>query len=300
MFGELLAVGSAFCLSANSILMTIIGKRFGSVVAVRGMVTIAFFIATCLHLVLVGLPDLTIFPVEQVIYLMLAGVLAFSFGAVASMMAFVRIGPRLTSLVVALGPIFSSIFAFFIFGEALTLMEMVGIALTLGGIMFVVTEPDKDLDVGTEAIGSRDYWLGVFFAFCAAILQSLILILNRKGLATPIEPITAIWIRLIAGFAVLWVMTIAQKQVIFSLKTLATSPTGLGFLSLSSILGPNMNVFLILSALQLAPVGIVSTLSNLKPIILIPLGYLIFNEHITRRATVGTFVAVTGTVIIFL
>jgi drug/metabolite transporter (DMT)-like permease len=70
-------------------------------------------------------------------------------------------------------------------------------------------------------------------------------------------------------------------------------------LALAGFLGPTFGVFLVLVALETAPVGIVSALSNLKPIILVPIGFFFFHEHISRRAILGTLVAVVGTIMIF-
>ena len=53
-------------------------------------------------------------------------------------------------------------------------------------------------------------------------------------------------------------------------------------------------------ALQRTPVGIASTLVNLTPIFLIPISYAVFGERITRRAVVGTLIAVSGTALLFL
>jgi drug/metabolite transporter (DMT)-like permease len=51
-------------------------------------------------------------------------------------------------------------------------------------------------------------------------------------------------------------------------------------------------------SLQAAPVGVTSTLVSLSPIFLIPIGFVVFHDKITRRAVVGTVIAIVGTAIL--
>jgi drug/metabolite transporter (DMT)-like permease len=53
-------------------------------------------------------------------------------------------------------------------------------------------------------------------------------------------------------------------------------------------------------AIQLTRVGIAATLMALPPVILIPLGYLIYRERVSRRGIIGTLIAFVGVAIIFL
>ncbi len=53
-------------------------------------------------------------------------------------------------------------------------------------------------------------------------------------------------------------------------------------------------------AVQNAPIGVASTLMALPPILLIPLTHWVFGEQITRRAVVGTMVALAGAALLFL
>ena len=67
-----------------------------------------------------------------------------------------------------------------------------------------------------------------------------------------------------------------------------------------SLTGPFIGVWLSLISVQKAPLGIASTLMSLMPIILLPVGYFLFDERIGMRAIGGTVVAFVGTAILFL
>jgi drug/metabolite transporter (DMT)-like permease len=67
-----------------------------------------------------------------------------------------------------------------------------------------------------------------------------------------------------------------------------------------TIVGPFLGIWLSLVAVQLTPVGVAATLMALPPVILIPLGYFIYNERISRRSILGTVLAFAGVALIFL
>ncbi len=67
-----------------------------------------------------------------------------------------------------------------------------------------------------------------------------------------------------------------------------------------ALFGPVTGVTLSLVALQLAPVGVASTLMALSPVLLLPLLRLVFKEPIRPRAVAGTLLAMAGVAILFL
>ena len=71
------------------------------------------------------------------------------------------------------------------------------------------------------------------------------------------------------------------------------------YVLIATIAGPVIGVWLALTSVQLAPLGVATTLQSLPPIFLIPIGYFVFKEKITRRAVLGTIVALIGSVLLF-
>ena len=63
--------------------------------------------------------------------------------------------------------------------------------------------------------------------------------------------------------------------------------------------GPFLGIWGSMVAVQNAPLGIASTLMALPPILLIPLTHWIFHEPVTRRAVIGTLIALAGAALIF-
>ena len=67
-----------------------------------------------------------------------------------------------------------------------------------------------------------------------------------------------------------------------------------------SLIGPFLGVWLSIVSIQLAPLGVASTLMSLNPIFLLPFAFIIFKERVSLRAVLGTLVSVAGIVILFL
>lgn len=297
--GQLAAIGAACFFAVNTTILARAGKQLGSVIAVRGAIALALIWVTILHTLTIALPDLSKVELYRLGYLFASGVVGFGFGAVFMTMALVRLGPRLSSLIVALSPVFSSIMAWIFFAEELEPSKYMGIALTLAGIAFVVTEKrPKAKDVALD-IEPRDYFLGMLFAVLTAFFQSTVFVLNRVGAEGDFPALTGTLIRLLGGVIILWVVALLRREFISTIKTYAKSMSGMRLLLLSSILGPTIGVSLVIVAVQQAPVGIASALSNLTPIILVPISHFFLGERISIRAVIGTLIAVLGTIIIF-
>jgi drug/metabolite transporter (DMT)-like permease len=124
--------------------------------------------------------------------------------------------------------------------------------------------------------------------------------MSKQGLADDFSPISGNVIRLISASLLIWILTILQGQVQTTFSTLRRHPQSLKWITIGAIFGPFIGVSLSLLAVQKAPVGIASTLMQLTPIILLPIGYFVFHEQIGRRAVMGTVLAIMGTAAIFL
>ncbi len=99
--------------------------------------------------------------------------------------------------------------------------------------------------------------------------------------------------------AIIWALAIANRQVISSYRDLKAHPRALWFVTGGTILGPVLGVWLSLVAVQNANAGIVSTLSSLMPIFLIPISYFVYGERVTKQGIIGTFIAIIGTILLF-
>jgi drug/metabolite transporter (DMT)-like permease len=97
---------------------------------------------------------------------------------------------------------------------------------------------------------------------------------------------------------VIWLWALIQGQLRPTIEGLRIRQARWAIL-VGTVAGPFIGMTLSLAAVQLAHVGIASTLMALSPVFLLPLAHWIFKDRITQRAIVGTVVAMVGVAVIF-
>lgn len=294
LLGQMAALGAAVAFSFTSTMFTLAGRKYGALVLMRSSLPIGLIGMVLLHWTTVGEP----FPHDvgtRWVWLGTSGIIGFWLGSISLVNAFVLIGPRLSLLVGASAPILSSILAWLFFNEGLESQAVVGIVLTLGGITWVVSEHGQD---PSQLTPERHKW-GILFALGGALGQATSVLLAKQGLQGDFDPLSGSLIRLIVATMAIWLFTIVRGQAQLTLQKLREYPREFQQMSVGAIAGPVIGASLSLVAVANAPVGVATTLLNLTPIFLIPISYVVFKERITRRAVVGTIIAIMGTAVLF-
>lgn len=297
--GELAAVGTSLAFSIGSTLFTFAGRTVGTSVMNRVRLALALVFTVLLHWLLVG----TFYPAgtsrEVVLWMSLSGVVGYVFGDTCLFQAFVMIGPRLSMLMMALAPILSAMMAWVFLHEALSLIEITGIVITMAGIAYVIGEPNGTTDHDTPRPDRRTYGIGLLFGLGGALGQAGGSLLSKIGLASGIPALSGNAIRLTAAVLLVWLWATVRGESGATLRTMRRRQRAMAFVVIATLVGPVIGVWLSLTSVQLAPLGVVTTLQSLPPIFLIPIGYFVFKEHITRRDILGTLVALTGSILLF-
>lgn len=293
--GEMAAIITAFCWAFTSMLFSYSGRQVGSRVVNLSRLLFAVLLMGSTHFFMFGefLP-LNVEPFRWG-WLGLSAVLGLVVGDSGLFQAFVLLGPRLATLIMALVPIFSTFFGWLFFGETVSSLELTGIILTVSGVAWVVTERRT----GRVVVENKQYGLGIMFGVIGALGQSSGLIAAKFGLVDNFSPASATVIRMLVAMLVLWGIAIFQGRAGGTFAHWRNKQVILAILG-GTILGPFIGVWLSLVAVQLARVGIAATLMALSPVILIPLSYFILKEKISLRAVVGTLLAIIGVALIFL
>lgn len=74
----------------------------------------------------------------------------------------------------------------------------------------------------------------------------------------------------------------------------------MGCISLGAVLGPFLGVTASLVALQHTAAGIVSSLSSLSPVLIIPFSMLFFKEKVLPKEVLGALISIAGVILLFL
>lgn len=302
--GHLAALGTSVAWTFVSIFFTFAGREVGSPIVNRTRLLLALGFVALTHWVTLGAP----FPFDaepaRFGWLGLSGVIGFVIGDACLIQAFVMIGPRLAMLLMSLNPVFGTIIAWVWLGEKLEEPTLLGIALAVGGVALVVSDPANEpereaADLAQRRANLRRLGMGALLALVGAICQAIGLVFSKQGLTGDFSALSGNLIRLTAASAAIWAVTALQGQMRANFRQLRTHPRAWRAIVGGAIAGPFLGVWLSLIAVQHAPIGIASTLMGLAPIFLLPVGRVLFDERITPRAIAGTVVAFVGTAILF-
>ena len=280
--------------SLTAVFFSYSGRLVGSEVVNRSRLLFAFLFLAISHWFLEG----SFFPGQvegfRWFWLALSSVLGLVLGDTFLFQAYVLIGPRLSMLLMSTVPIYSALFGWLLFDENISRIELSGILLAVAGIGWVVTEKQSGMNV----VANKQYKSGIFFGLLGALGQVANLVTARYGLVGGFPSISATIIRILVAIIVMWGYALLRGKVGY---TIGRWREGKAFSAMlgGAVVGPFLGIWLSLIAIQLARLGIASTLMALPPVILIPIEYLVYKKPVSARGMAGTAVAIMGVALIF-
>jgi drug/metabolite transporter (DMT)-like permease len=194
--------------------------------------------------------------------------------------------------------VLSALLALLFTGETLSTGQILGIALTLAGVAWVIS--DKKNNSSQREKQQRFYTKGILYGVGAAACQALGLVTAKFGLTGGFSALSGTLIRMVSAAALIWLLTLFSRQVNITLTTLANQSKLIWLILAGSFAGPFLGVTLSLVAVQNTALGVASTLSSLSPLFLLPIGYFFFSERFGWRAISGTILAMMGVALLFL
>lgn len=300
LIGDSAALLTAFLWTGSSMLFTSAGKKIGFIGVNAYRSAMAVGLLVCAHLILLG----SMLPAAsnaQWFWMGLSGIVGLGIGDFGLFAAYVLIGPRRSVLIMALSPIFASVGAYFMLGETFPPLAVLGIAVTLTGIIVVLLEKEEKQAVAADG-GKRKTW-GIFAAFVAAIGQGVGLVFSKKGMylgvSVAMNPVSAALIRMTLATLFVWICALSFRKLPELQKT-AKNKDGLKYVVGGTLIGPFLGMTLSMFAVAYTQTGIAQTLMSLMPLIIIPLMWVISREKTNKRGIIGAIVAVLGVAILFL
>ena len=293
--GEITALAAALSFSLASVSYTLAGRKFGASasMALSLVVTLGFLLP--MHTLVVG----QVFPLaasaQRFFVLGASSLMGYVISALYLLRAFQILGPRLTLLITSASPIVAALLAWLVLGQALPAHAVLGIALVLGGVFFVVAEKHA----GPVARKHAETRRGIAMAIASAIAQGASYVFMAEGVADGYPAMSASIIRAVVGLVALLAIISLRGKLRANARLIHTELRGLGMIALAALGGPVFGATLVLVSLQFTSVGISSTLTGTTPVMMIPISFLVFGERITLRAVVGTLAAVAGVALLF-
>jgi drug/metabolite transporter (DMT)-like permease len=208
--------------------------------------------------------------------------------------AFVDLGGRLSLLILCTVPIMTSILGYFVFGEVLEAITIIGIVITISAISVVVlTKRTK------EKKFEPHIFKGIVFASIGAIAQSLGLVFSKLGMGETLGAFEATQIRAIAamiGFIIYLTIVNGWRRLGLAFK----DKVAMKYIILGSIFGPFLGVSSSLLAMRYTSIGVATTIAQLNVILIIPFSVILFKEKVNKIEVIASIVAFIGVALLFI
>lgn len=268
-------------------------KRTSSLAVAYLRIIFAFILISLLLWVMRGKPLPTDATPSAWLWLSLSGLVGFVIGDIFLFEAYVSIGARISLLLMSFSPVITGLLSYFIFGEVLQPLAIVGIVLTLAGIAVVVlTKGDhNNLKLRVDSYG-------VLCGVMGAVGQSVGTILSKQGMGN-YDAFAATQIRIIAsilGFTLFFFIGKHWQKLATLLKdTHASLQTAAG-----AVFGTTLGVGFSLLAIQHTQAAVAAAIMSIMPVLIIPVNWLVLKEKIKWIEMLGALVTVVGVILLYL
>ena len=295
LWAQAAGLGTAFLWSISALCWSASGRRVGALPVTVLRLLLASAIMLAVRWVWRGSP-IPEAPPHAAWLLVLSGVTGMALGDFLLFISLVKIGPRLGMLILSLCPIVTAIIAWVFTGESIDALGVAGIALTVGGIVAVVSGPRPP---GPWHGDRRRYLAGIGWCLLSVLCASTGFVLTRTAMAwckaenLPLDDFDAAAIRILSGTALCWVVVPLIGQLGQTLRACHDRKAML-IVTLGTIVGPVTGVWLCMIAFHALRAGIATALISTSPIMMIPLGYFLHRDRPGWRGLIGTAVAIVG------
>ncbi|MDD3827573.1 MAG: DMT family transporter [Anaerolineae bacterium] len=301
LMGELAALGGAFLWAVASVIYTRVGRAVGpaEMNLLKNVVALAMLGLTLLF-VGQALPDAA---GPAVALLLLSGVVGIGLGDTAYFETLNAVGPRRALLLETLAPPLAALLALVFLGERLHPGAWLGIAVTVVGVTWVITERAPQAGSGTAreavAVAGGRLRRGLLFGLLAALAQAGGAVLSRAAfLEADVSSLWSAFLRLAAGAVVLgpW-LALTRCRVGGWLRQPGAAALG-GRLLAAITLGTYLALWLQQVSLKLTLAGVAQTLFATSPLFVLPFAAW-QGERISLRAALGAGLALGGVALLF-
>ena len=236
-------------------------------------------------------------PGNDLLPVMLSGLIGIALGDTALFAALTRLGPRRTMILFSMNAPISTLLGFILLGEVLTPLELAGTLVTIAGVVLAIAfgnSPGKSHK--WEAV-SGPLWVGVVLGLIAATGQSLGSLIIRPIMAEGADAVAVSAIRI--GISALTLIALGFLPVRSFRMRNPLSVRPLLMTALSGFVAMGVGMTLVAYALSGGEVGIVSTLAATSPVLMLPLLWIATGNRPAAAAWVGAVMVFVGAAMIF-
>jgi drug/metabolite transporter (DMT)-like permease len=293
--GEWAAAGTALLWTLSSLAWTSAGRQVGAMSVGFVRLLLAIPMLMVYGLLVRGLPLPTDANAETWCILGLSGLLGFFAADICLFKSFLLIGPRLSLLLQLLSPPIATLVSWAALGEGLSVWRWLAMSVTLGGIVWVVLERPAG---GRHPHARRHLRQGIALSVVSAVGAAVGMVLSRKGIGE-LDAGAATMIRLlgaIPGFMVLTTVLGRWNSIGRSMR----HRRAMLIMTCGALVGPCLGVILCMVAVRHCHAGVVTTIVNTTPVLILPFSIFLYHEKVSPRAAGGAVLALVGVALLVL
>jgi len=293
--GELAALGTACLWSVGSLFFDAAGRRIGPLSVNKVRIPFAAVLLSLALLATTGRLVPASVPLERLGWLALSGFVGLVLGDACLFTSLVILGPRRATLLMVAAPPIATLIAWPVLGEALGLCSILGITVTIAGVVWVSSEKRGK----SAVLRTGSLMAGALWGLGGAAGQGIGLVLAKLGMGNQVTALEGTFCRMASAAVLIWAFELVSGKVPSTVSALRDR-RGVLFALAGACVGPFLGVWLSLVSVQRIEAGVAATLMAIVPVLVIPLEVIIHCEHLTPRAVVGACIAVAGVAILFL
>lgn len=233
----------------------------------------------------------------------LSGVIGIAIGDTMFYAGLNRMGARRVLMVYTVNPVITLLVAWALLDERLNWVQLLGIAVTCGGVSWVIAERNHAKSDGHVDLP------GVLFGLGAATCQSIGYLMSHyllKHEGYDMTPVASAFLRLLACIPVLVAFLWLDRKLkdpggqAHNHPAMPTRRQTITLFLIAVTLGTVGGIWLMqVSAKYAEKSGVASTLLSITPLFVLPITAGL-GEHISRRAVVGALIAIAGVAMLYL
>jgi drug/metabolite transporter (DMT)-like permease len=293
-YGELAALATAIFWTVTALSFEFASKRVGSLAVNMIRLTLAFLLLAVLTSITRGMFLPFDASLQAWLWLSLSGLIGLVLGDYFLFKAYSMISARIAMLFMTTVPPMTAFIGWLLLDETMSLLHMLGMIMTLGGILIAIFSMPGD----GKKIRLSYPLKGIIFALIGAAGQAGGLVLSKFGMGS-YNAFAASHIRIMAAVIGYGLIIIVLKKGSL-IRNAINDRKGMRAIALGSFFGPFLGISFSLLAVKYTETGIAATIMAIVPILIIPPSIVIFKEKFTWLEIAGAFISVAGVVLMFL
>ena len=293
--GQALALITAACWACNSVAYRYLGQKMDSSFLAHVRMWMAVPIILSISLAANGG-----FPsgvsTRTIIFLLLSGFFGYFVTDMLMFKAYIYLGARESLVILNLAPVASAIMSWFLFAEKLSILQISAVLMTISGIIIMVLGEAKGAKDNKDKSKAK---LGIALAIFGALFQAVSYILAKYAL-NDIDALSSNMMRNVGGLIAFIIYGLLFQRSFFKDMKVFKDKKLIYILLISVIIGPVGGMTCQMQAMNLAPVGIVTAISQVSPVLLLPVDKFILKKKLTLSSIAGTIISILGVALLFI